>query len=117
MGAIACIKAKRVGDVSDYDTGMPMMMMKSVLEQLLPEMIEHLPHGSVAAEYFGNAFPTVRPLPVGDWKTDPWLLPVISKKPNVAVLSQMASWKKFIHIGPDSWSDEVVKFLTERFAE
>lgn len=117
LGAIACIKAKRVGDVSDYDTGMPAMMMKSVLEQLLPEMIENLPHGSVAAEYFGNAFPTVRPLPVGDWKTDPWLLPVISKNPNVTVLSQMASWKKFIHIGPDSWSDEVVKFLTERFAE
>ncbi|MBQ8936960.1 MAG: hypothetical protein IJ569_06795 [Prevotella sp.] len=117
LGAVACVKAKGVGGIDDYDAGMPVMMMKSVLEQLLPEMVGNLPYGSVVHEYFSRALPMVRPLPVGDWKIDPWLLPVVSKNPNVVVLSQMASWKKFIHVGPGSWTAGVTKFLEERFAE
>lgn len=95
---------------------MPTLMYKSVLKPLLQEMKADLPYADIAETYI-RATPEVKPIPVGDWRTDPWLLPVISKNPNIEAVEKFAQWKKFMHVGPDSWSDGLVKFLEERFPE
>lgn len=57
----------------------------------------------------------VRPLPIGDWRTDPWLLPVVSGNPDIPTLRRLADFKRFIYISDKSWTPAVVKFLEERF--
>ena len=116
LADIAVIKAVSTGKILDYDVAAPVMLRKSVLEAFLPEMIADMPHASLATLYFQAVHPEVRPIPVGDWKTDPFVLPVVSEHPNMTVLGEMAGWKKFIHIGNDIWPEEVVGFLEDRLS-
>ena len=96
--------------------GMPSLMHKSVLEPLLKELGTDLPYADIADAY-ANITPEVAPIIIGDWRSDPWLLPVVSKDPSIKAVADFAKWKKFMHIGPESWSDQLVKFLEERFPE
>lgn len=97
-------------------TNMPVLMYKSVLEPLLKEMVADIPYADVADTY-AEASTEVAPIIVGDWKTDPWLLPLISKNPSIEAVGKFAKWKMFMHVGPESWSDDLLKFLEERFPE
>lgn len=96
-------------------TKMPVLMHKSVLEPLLKEMKEDLPYADIA-ETYSRVTDEVTPIFIGDWRYDPWLLPLISKDLSAETIKQYAD-KKFMHIGPDSWSEGVVKFLNDRFPE
>ena len=97
-------------------TNMPVLMYKSVLEPLLKEMAADIPYADVA-ETYAEASTEVAPIIVGDWKIDPWLLPLISKNPSIEAVGKFAKWKMFMHVGPESWSDDLLKFLEERFPE
>jgi len=95
---------------------MPALMYKSVLEPLLKQMKEELPYADVADTY-ARVTPEVTPAIIGNWRKDPWLLPVISKNPPREALEEYGAWKKFMHVSPDSWSPDLVKFLENRFPE
>lgn len=119
LGDIIVPKAKKTGDKLDFNTGMPVLMHKSALQSLITEaIVADMPHIDVINTYFRGTLPEgYRPLLLGDWKKDPWQLHVISKNPSIDALREYAEWKKFVHIGPDSWSDDVVAFLEKRYPE
>lgn len=111
--------------VTIYDIGVqkvpadcvPSLMHKSALEQLLSWMHENAPHADIAYENQSRVLHDVAPITLGDWKTDPWLLPIVSENPPRKALEKYAPEKKFAYVSPQSWTDEVVQFFEERFAE
>jgi hypothetical protein len=119
LADVAVVKATMAGGHCCFSTATPVLMHKSALQVFLDTLAkEQLLHTDVADAYFRGTLPEgFRPLQIDDWKTDPWLLPVVSKNPNIEAVRKFASWKKFMHVGPDSWSDDLVKFLEERFPE
>lgn len=56
-----------------------------------------------------------RPIELGDWRTDPWLLPVVSRNPDADKIDRLAEWKKMAWVSPLSWTDAVVETLQLRF--
>ena len=116
LGDIAVVKAKAVGTVLDFNTGMPVLMHKSALQALISEAVEAGRLDiDVVNTYFGGTLPEgFRPLVLGEWKKDPWLLPVVSQSPSVDAIAKYAEWKKFAVISDVSWSDDVVYFLKQR---
>ena len=119
LGDIACIKAKYVGrlGILDYNQRMPVMMHKSVLEELLPSLIKDMPHADLLNAYFGNVYPEVRPVDPCDWPKSVWLLPLSSDAPDMAAVLKYAETQKFMYISSRSWSDDVAGFVAERFKD
>ena len=118
LGDIACVKAKKVGGVLNFSTNTPVLMHKSALSALLSEAAESgLDHIDVIDSYFkGTLHEGFSPVILGEWKSDPWLLPAVTKNPSIEAVGKYAKWKKFMHISPDSWSDDLVKYLEDRFS-
>lgn len=118
LGDIACVKAKKVGEVLDFSTNIPVLMHKSALNTLLSEAAESgLDHIDVIDSYFKGTLPEgFSPVILGEWKSDPWLLPAVTRNPSIEAVGKYAKWKKFMHISPDSWSDDLVKYLKDRFS-
>lgn len=124
LGDVQVVKAVKAGTadngsmILNFDTKTPVLMHKSALEPLLEAMKEDLPYGNVTDTYFKGVLPEGhQPLLMGDWHSDPWLLPAVSRNPSTEALEKYGRWKKFMHVGPDSWSESVVQFLEQRFPE
>lgn len=119
LGDVSVVKAVKAGQYFDFFTKTPVLMHKSALQGLIDALVKaDRLHSDVVNDYFPGILPTnFTPVLIGDWTKDPWLLPVISKDPNIAIVKKYAEWKKFMHVGPDSWSEGMVKFLEERFPE
>ena len=120
LGDIACAKAIKKEDILDFNTLMPVMMHKSALQQLLDSLKEEeKPYADIVNEYFGHCMPEgFQPMVLRDvWREENWLMPVASKNPSIDALRQWGVTQKFAHIGPDSWTDEVVKFLEGKIGE
>ena len=119
LGDVSVVKAVKAGQYFDFFTQTPVLMHKSALQGLIDALVKaDRLHSDVVNDYFPGILPTnFTPVLIGDWTKDPWLLPVISKDPNIAIVKKYAEWKKFMHVGPGSWSEGMVKFLEERFPE
>lgn len=119
LGDIAVVKAQKLGDALNYNVGMPVLMYKSALETLISECkAADLIHVDIVDTYLKGTLPEgFTPLLVGSWTTDPWVLPLVSRNPNIQTVRNYARWKKFMHVSPDSWSEGLQKFLEERFPE
>ena len=117
LADIAVIKGKRYGERIDYDLRMPIMLHRSVLQVFLPEMIAEYPHGNLVSLYFEAVYGDIRPIDPLEWNKSCWLLPVISKNPPIDVVKKWAETQKFLFVSKQSWSDDLVKFLDERFGE
>lgn len=117
LSDIALVKAKKMGNTITANTGMPVMVHKSALGVLLKEAEEaNQPHIDILDTYFPGTVPTgFTPFILGDWNKDPFVLPVVSKNPSIEAISKFAEWKKFMHIGPDSWSEDLKTYLENRF--
>lgn len=117
LSDIALVKAKKMGNTITANTGMPVMVHKSALEVLLKEAEEaSQPHIDILDTYFPGTVPTgFTPFILGDWNKDPFVLPVVSKNPSIEAIGKFAEWKKFMHIGPDSWSEDLKAYLENRF--
>lgn len=117
LSDIALVKAKKIGSTITANTGMPVMVHKSALEVLLKEAEEaNQPHIDILDTYFPGTVPTgFTPFILGDWNKDPFVLPVVSKNPSIEAISKFAEWKKFMHIGSDSWSEGLKAYLENRF--
>ena len=110
--------------VTIYDIGvwkmpmdrMPTLYHKSALTEVLTYLKGNYPYADIADSYHDmTPNHNIRPLPAGDWHTEPWLLPVISKDPSIEAISKYAEWKKFMHVSPDSWSPSLIAHLKKRF--
>ena len=117
LADIAVIKGKYTGEAVDYEQRMPVMLHRSVLQDFLPAMIAEYPHGNLVSLYFEAVHGDIRPIDPGEWNKSCWLLPVISKNPPVDVVAKWAETQKFLYVSQQSWSDDLVKFLDERFGE
>lgn len=106
-----------VGIRKSLQTHLPMLMHKSVLEPLLTEMRENMPHADVMDTYSRCVNTEVAPLKMERWDQDNWLLPVVSKNPPLEALEKWSKTQRFAWISPQSWTDTVVKFLEDRFPE
>ena len=117
LGDVACVKAAKVGQAYSYNARIPVMMHRSALKALLESLLQQqLPYTDIVDAYFRGTLPDgYRPVMLGDWKTDPWLLPVVSRDPDTAALARYAQWKKFMHVGSASWSAGLLAFLEARF--
>lgn len=117
LSDIALVKAKKMGNTITANTGMPVMVHKSALDALLKEAEEaNQPHIDILDTYFPGTVPTgFIPFILGDWNKDPFVLPVVSKNPSIEAVSKFAEWKKFMHIDPDSWSEDLKAYLENRF--
>lgn len=100
----------------NYDTHMPLYAFRSQLAKISCLMDEqdalddlHLP-----TVYNNMLYPDLQPTLL-DWRTDSWLLPVVSAHPSMERMKAFLVKKKFIWISPNSEGAEVVallKFLT-----
>ena len=98
-----------------FSPGMPAMMRKSVLLRFLGWKQDNLPYMSLVDAYMANVEKDIRPLPVGDWTTDPWVLPVVSGNPSEKVLREYAAFKRFLCVRSEVYPQSVKHFLEERF--
>lgn len=118
LGDIACVKAVKNGDTIDFNTLIPTLMHKSALQQLLDSLKEKKPYADIQKEYFGNCMPEgYQPTILRPWREENWLMLVTSNKPSIDALRQWGKTQKFAHIGPNSWTEDVVKFLEEKIGE
>lgn len=119
LGDIACPKAAKKGDFLDFNTLMPVLMHKSALQQLLESLKDEKPHADIVNEYFGHCMPKgFQPVVLRDiWREESWLMPVASKQPSIDALRQWGKTQKFAHIGPDSWTEDVIAYLQEKLSE
>lgn len=101
----------------DFNTHMPVLMHKSVLEPMLQELKENSPHADLFDSYGRKVMPEVRPVVIGDWRTDPWLLPVVTKDPPAKALEDFGRWKKFLYVAEPDWPQTVVEFIEARLPE
>lgn len=106
----------------DYDVKMPAMLLRTPLQQFSAELPADSMSCAVSAEslarlvtlYFNAVYPDVIPLRT-DWKTDSWLVPVVSRSPRPAAVNEYLKYKKFIYIYPTADGPQVtalLKFLT-----
>lgn len=99
----------------NYLTNMPLYAFRKPLMAVLRFLTEighedlHLP-----TVYNNLLFPDMLPTLL-DWRTDSWLLPVVSAHPSMERMKSFLTKKKFIWISPNSEGAEVtalLKFLT-----
>ena len=127
---IATVKAIRVseneGEHLERFTGMPIVVYKSVLLNLLEQGIEcsMLTVEDIAEVYFNHAYPvsSISPIIVvrdgkntSRWSEEPWLLPVVSDKPNVKSLEKYAATQRFLFIRRTPAPQTVVEWLSRKF--
>lgn len=102
-------KYRKTGNSIVPETRMPVLMHKSVLQPLLESLDIDAPDAEVAAAYLGSVNLSVTPIVLDDWRNDPWLLPIVSEKPNVEVLRNWAAKKKFAWI--KQWTPDIEKIV------
>lgn len=93
----------------------PKLMHRSVLEKMLPAMIRNFAAFDILLEYDQYARPSVAPVAMRPWNEDNWLLPVVSKKPSAKALAEWGKTQHFALIYDHAWTEDVVRFLEERF--
>ena len=121
---IGCLKLKMIPNGTDVpdctrNTGMPVLMHKSLLVKILEDLASTNDLDTDIINYYFHRLYRKKfdPIEIGNWRKDPWLLPIISVDPPISIVKMYATLRKFLHVSPQSWSDELVKFLEERFAE
>lgn len=102
-------KYRKTGNSIVPETRMPVLMHKSVLQPLLESLDIDAPDAEVAAVYLGSVNLSVTPIVLDDWRNDPWLLPIVSEKPNVEVLRTWTAKKKFAWI--KQWTPDIEKIV------
>lgn len=117
LADIAVIKGRGGDGIWNYEQRTPVMLHRSVLENFLPAMIDIHPQANLINLYFGSVHGDIYPVDTTKWNESCWLLPVVSKYPPIDVVKEWAETQKFLYVSEQSWSDDLVKFLEDRFGE
>lgn len=100
----------------NYGTHTPVMFLKSNLKMLLPADDVNARTGVLFTSLYFNSVNTVHPARL-DWKTDPFLLPVVTKTPNEKYVNELLQNKVFLNNANSGYSPWLEKFLERRFPE
>ena len=100
----------------NYGTHTPVVFKKSNLSVLLPENDVNAKTGVLFTSLYFNSVNTAHPARL-DWKTDPFLLPVVSKAPNEKLVNELLANKVFMNNARSGYSPWLESFLSRRFPD
>ena len=98
----------------NYGTHTPMWFEKSKLRVLLPPDDIQAKTGVLFTSLYFNQVDIGHPVRL-DWKTDPFLLPVVSKSPDEKYVNELLRNKVFLNNANSGYSPWLEKFLEKRF--
>ena len=100
----------------NYGTHTPVMFKKSNLKALLPGDDVNAKAGVLFTSLYFNSVNTAHPARL-DWRTDPFLLPVVSKAPDEKLVNELLRNKVFMNNARSGYSPWLESFLSRRFPE
>ena len=100
----------------NYGTHTPVMFKKSNLKALLPADDVNAKTGVLFTSLYFNSVNTAHPARL-DWRTDPFLLPVVSKAPDEKLVNELLRTKVFMNNARSGYSPWLESFLSRRFPE
>ena len=100
----------------DYGTHTPVMFSKSKLKEVLPGDDVNAKAGVLFTSLYFNSVNTAHPVRL-DWRTDPFLLPVVSKNPSEKLVNELLRNKVFLNNANSGYSPWLESFLSRRFPE
>lgn len=98
----------------NYGTHTPVMFKKSNLKALLPGDDVNAKTGVLFTTLYFNSANTAHPARL-DWRTDPFLLPVVSKAPDEKLVNELLRNKVFMNNARSGYSPWLESFLSRRF--
>lgn len=101
----------------DYATHTPVFFMKKYWVELF-ESYPELNNGGylLSSVYFNLGYPDFIPVQL-DWKTDNWLLTVITPSPSEELFDELVAKKKFLNNAVTGYSEFLMDKLTAMFPE
>lgn len=104
--------------ILNYGTHTPVVFGKEKLKDVLDELDEEeiAKTGLLFTSYYFNHVNTAHPAKL-DWKTDPFLLPVVSKAPNEKLVNELLANKVFMNNARSGYSPWLESFLSRRFPD
>ena len=100
----------------NYGTHTPVMFKKSNLKALLPADDVNAKTGVLFTSLYFNSVNTAHPARL-DWRTDPFLLPVVSKAPDEKLVNELLRNKVFMNNARSGYSPWLESFLSRRFPD
>ncbi len=100
----------------NYGTHTPVMFKKSNLKALLPGDDVNAKAGVLFTSLYFNSVNTAHPARL-DWRTDPFLLPVVSKSPDEKLVNELLRNKVFMNNARSGYSPWLESFLSRRFPD
>ena len=100
----------------NYGTHTPVVFEKQRLEAFLPADDPKATEGVLFTSLYFNQEVTVHPVRL-DWKTDTFLLPVVSKAPDEKYVERLLQNKVFMNNARSGYSPWLEKFLEKRFPD
>ena len=100
----------------NYGTHTPVVFTKSKLKAVLPADDPKAETGVLFTSLYFNTVNTAHPARL-DWKTDPFLLPVVSKAPDEKYVNELLRNKVFLNNANSGYSPWLESFLARRFPE
>ncbi len=100
----------------NYGTHTPVAFTKSKLKAVLPADDPKAETGVLFTSLYFNSVNTAHPARL-DWKTDPFLLPVVSKAPDEKYVDELLRNKVFLNNADSGYSPWLESFLARRFPE
>ena len=102
--------------ILNYGTHTPVIFEKKNFSGQFPEDPEQGKIGILFTSAYFNLFNEVHPVKL-DWKTDPFLLPVVSKAPNEKLVNELLANKVFMNNARSGYSPWLESFLSRRFPD
>lgn len=100
----------------NYGTHTPVVFKKSNLSMLLPADDLQAKVGVLFTSIYFNQVNTAHPVRL-DWRTDPFLLPVVSKSPDEKFVNELLKNKVFMNNARSGYSPWLESFLSRRFPD
>ena len=100
----------------NYGTHTPVVFRKDNLDRVLPNVIKEDKTGLLFTSVYFNVFNRIHPVRL-DWRTDPFLLPVVSKAPDEKLVSEILKNKVFMNNARSGYSPWLESFLSRRFPD
>ena len=101
----------------NYGTHTPVWLEKSRLAECLPEDRTDADTGVLYTSVYFNSRTDIGHPARLDWRTDPFLLPVVSKSPDEKFVNELLKNKVFINNARSGYSPWLESFLSRRFPD
>lgn len=100
----------------NYGTHTPLLLDKAELKQVLPPDDPQAHTGILYTSLYFNRINRMHPVRL-DWKSDPFLLPIVSKAPNEKTVNEMLRNKVFLNNARSGYSPWLEGFLARKFPD